>query len=74
VAVIQRWLLRQVLPYYDHRCPLGERGRGPLIYPLRRIQKICHKNAIKTRFSHNPPIPPSKELENDLHLVNNNTV
>jgi len=44
---------------------LGGGGGGHLVYPLKRLQKLDHKNAIehKKKFSQ-PQVPPSKEFEN----------
>ncbi len=51
---------------------MGEEG-GHLVYPLKRLQKLDHKNAIehKKKLSQ-PQVPPSKEFENNyvsLHSV-----
>jgi len=44
-----------------------------LMYPIKRLWKFGHKNAIKhkkdsPRFSHNPQLPPQKNLKMTVHL------
>ena len=53
----------------------GGEGGGHLTYPLKSLQKLDHKNAIKhenrgppSQIFSQPQVPPSKEFEMTVHL------